>query len=197
MSIFSIFKRTPTTGASNTLPKKEDLIQKELDRLNSMDSVIRLRALASLEHINDERIVPAFCKVLTNDGSPHVRKRVLEILSSYQDKKLLPYFQKALKDNDSDVREEAARMLWSTSLYDLSSINLFIEALNDSSKYLRKTAVIGLVTLAEHYGSSKDLKGYKIFESLVSLSARESENYVIEELTKAKAKLAKLGLNKI
>ena len=114
--------------------------------LNDPVVQIRIQALASLSSIRDERAVASIHGACHNEH-PSVRKAALRDLAARTGSRFLDTYLEAMADSDSDVRWQAAYILWQYP--DARSVPVLAKALEDENPLVRCSAATTLGKIAD------------------------------------------------
>jgi len=112
-----------------------------LSSSKTLPLLLRVHAVCMLEHIGDERVVPALCKVLNEDPSPLTRHEAAFTLGQLGFRAAAPALVRAmLEDESAIVRHESAVAL--SSLGDQDSLPQLERAIADKDEDVRNSALI-------------------------------------------------------
>ena len=132
-----------------TLDKLEQAFEKKdlgyfisfLNNSKPLPLLLRVHAVCMLEHIGDEHVVPALCKVLNEDSSPLTRHEAAFTLGQLGFRAAAPALVRAmLEDESAIVRHESAVAL--SSLGDQDSLPQLEKAIADKDEDVRNSALI-------------------------------------------------------
>ena len=133
----------------DTLARLEDAFEKKdlgyfvsfLNNSEALPLLLRVHAVCMLEHIGDESVVPALCKVLQEDSSPLTRHEAAFTLGQLGLKSGAPALVQAMLDDESAiVRHESAVAL--SSLGDQNALPQLEKAIADKDEDVRNSALI-------------------------------------------------------
>lgn len=112
-----------------------------LGRARDLPLLLRVHSVCMLEHIGDESVVPALCKVLKEDQSPLTRHEAAFTLGQLGYRSAAPALVEAMFNDESPiVRHESAVAL--SSLGDDSVLPQLEKAINDKDEDVSYSALI-------------------------------------------------------
>ena len=112
-----------------------------LNNCKDLPLLLRVHAVCMLEHIGNESVVPALCKVLKEDSSPLTRHEAAFTLGQLGLKSAAPALVQAMLDDESAiVRHESAVAL--SSLGDQNALPQLEKAIADKDEDVRNSALI-------------------------------------------------------
>lgn len=115
----------------------ETVVPTLLDHLNSGDESMRYRAALALGVIGDQRAFQLLMTSLLKDKYEVVRSSAAEALGEFGDERAVPALAKALRDNEENVRWDAAKALGKIGE---AAVPALIEALKDRKWEVRHDA---------------------------------------------------------
>ncbi|HVP93905.1 MAG TPA: HEAT repeat domain-containing protein [Methanoregulaceae archaeon] len=141
MKIWNIFR--PDKPDIERLKEKRD-IHELVWMLRYPDLEIQWQAAAALSTFGKEG-VDHLLEALRKTRNKHVKLGIIEALGEIRDNRAVPDLLKALKDNDNEIRWEAALALG--EIGDAGSIPALVEGLKDEDRYVRYATAIALERL--------------------------------------------------
>jgi HEAT repeat protein len=122
-------------GDTSSIP----VLQKHL---TDEDYVVRIYAAEALSHFNDPKLLDDLIKAAKNTV-PFTNEGAVKALGNYKEKEVIQILTRfAKQDEDFEVRIAAINSL--SKISDSSSLDIFLNSLNDKDEYVRKAAVIAL-----------------------------------------------------
>jgi HEAT repeat protein len=145
-------------------PKAKDALPALIAAFNDPDDEVRAKAMVALRFIGEQpvEVFPTLLAIARADAKGHIRAVALQTLGAfgYLDiKGLTPAFLQSLKDQDAEVRTEAAEAfskLARRQMLPEEAIPALKEALNDPNKDVRDEAAEALSSVRQNEGRAAD-----------------------------------------